>query len=120
MESDTTTHQRPDGTPKNTGRDLHESVVTVRVDDDAARSNYTIHVEHPDESGGVACYHRTSREMVVSGLRSHLGQLADSDIARVDVIDEAGLDLDEPEVRPESYDRAGAFAPDTPEIEVSA
>jgi len=112
--------QRPDGTPKKTGRTLHESVATVRVDDDDARSNYTIHVEHPDESGGVACYHRTSREMVVSGIQSHLDDLADSDIVRVDVIDEAGLNLDEPEVRPESFDRTGAFAPDTPEIEVSA
>jgi len=106
--------------PNNTNRTLHESTATVRVDDDSARSNYTIHVEHPNEPQGTRCFHRNSREMVVSGVRKHLDRLTDSEIARVEVLDRADLALSELEVRPESYERTGAFAPDTPTVEVDA
>jgi hypothetical protein len=113
-------YRRPDGTPKNTGRRLSESVATVRVDDDDARSDYTIHVEHPGHDGGVRCFHRTCREMVVSGIRSHLRRLTDGDLARVEVLDEAGLGLSAAELLPNAYQRTGAFAPTTPEVTVGA
>lgn len=113
-------YQRPDGTPKNTGKTLHEDIVQIRVDDDRARSDYTIHVAHPNHSGGVRCFHRTCREMVVSGLQSHLDKLTDGDAKQVVVEDEADLGLTAEEVRPESYERTGAFAPETPSVEVSA
>ena len=117
-EPHTDSYQRPDSTPKNTGTVLHESIAYVTVDDDKARSNYTIHVEHPDHDGGVRCFWRNSRDMVVSGLRKHLENVTDTDIARVEVTDRTGLGLTEAELRPESFNRTGPFAPDTPEIEV--
>lgn len=106
--------------PQNTNRNLHDSIVTVRVDDDSSRSNYTIHVEHPEEPQGTRCFHRNNRDMVVSGVRKHLNRLTDSGIARVEVLDNAALALGEAELRPESYERTGAFAPDTPRVEVNA
>lgn len=115
-----TDHQRPDGAPKNTGRVLHDSIVTIRVDDDEARSNYTIHVEHPNHDGGVRCFHRSDRDMVVGGVRKHLDRLLDGEVGRVEVIDKADLGLSESEVRPDSYDRDGPFATNAPELEVSA
>lgn len=102
----------------NTGRALHESIATVRIDNHNARSNYTITVEHPSHDGGTRTFWRNSREMVVSGVQKHLDRLANSDIERVDVIDDAGLSLGEPELRPDTYDRTGAFAPATPAVEV--
>lgn len=119
-ESQTKTYQRPDGRPKNTGATLHESVARVVVDDDSTRSNYTIHVEHPDYDGGTRCFHRTDREMVVSGIQKHLDNFTDAEMARVDVVDRAELALGETELLPDSYGRSGPFAPETPSVEVAA
>lgn len=121
-------YQREDGRPKDTGSMLHEGIVRIRVDDDAARSNYTIHVEHLAHDGGVRCFHRNDREMVVSGLRSHLRKLADptcggmkhvrGEIHRAEIVDEAGLGLSEGELLPDVYERS--YGPGTPDIEVVA
>lgn len=114
----TNRYQQPDGTPKKTGATLHDSVARIVIDDDRARSNYTIHVEHPDHDGGVRAFFRNSREMVVSGIRKHLDNFTDADIARVDVVDRTGLGLTEQELTPESFDRTGAFAPETPAVSI--
>lgn len=114
----TNRYQQPDGTPKNTGAILHDSVARVVIDDDRARSNYTIHVEHPDHNAGVGAFFRNSREMVVSGIRKHLDTFTDTEIHRVDVVDRAGLGLTEQELTPESFDRTGPFAPETPAVAI--
>lgn len=94
------------------------STARVTVDNDQMRSNYTIHVEHPAHDRGVRCFHRNTREMVVSGLKNHLDRLTEDDIQRVDVVDRAGLGLDEPELLPDAYSQKDAFAPATPAVTV--
>jgi hypothetical protein len=97
-----------------TGRDVVESVATVRVDDHEVRSNLTIHVEHPAHDGGTRCFFR-SRESAPAAIRSHLRRLSD-EIVRVEVIDEADLGLSERELIPESW----RHAEDDPEVVVCA
>lgn len=114
----TNRYQQPDGTPKNTGTILHDSIARVVIDDERARSNYTIHVEHPDHDAGVRAFFRNSREMVVRGVRKHLDNFTDTEIARVDVVDRAGLELTEQELTPDSFDRTGPFTPETPAVTI--
>lgn len=97
-------YQMPDGTPKYTGRTLHQCVVYVRVDDDACRSDLTIHVEHPNHSGGVRCFHRTCRETAVPAIQSHLDRLTDGEPKQIDLEDNTELGITTAEIRPECYE----------------
>lgn len=106
-------YQRPDGTPKATGRELFESVATVRVDDtQAPNGRVAIHVEHPDHDRGVRCFFR-SRESapVASCIKSHLRNELDADLARVEVIDEAGIGLVEADLLPRKMARSRPGSP---------
>ena len=113
VEDESELYQRPDGTPKATGRELFESVATVRVDDtQAPNGRVAIHVEHPDHDRGVRCFFR-SRESapVASCIKSHLRTEIDADLARVEVIDEADLGLAEADLMPRKMERERPGSP---------
>jgi len=115
QEQPSRTRQRPDGTRKNTNRQLYQSVAHVRVDDDTTRSDYTIHVTHPTHDGGVRCFHRPNRELVVSGLKKHLASLPD-DIVCVEIKDEAGLRLSKAEIQPDQFKKASSGESESSEV----
>ena len=101
-QSESGLYHRRDGRPKATGRELFESVATVRVDDtQAPNGRVAMHVEHPDQDRGVRCFFR-SRESapVASCIKSHLRSEIDAELARVEVIDEADLGLTEADLLP--------------------
>ena len=114
------TYQRPDGTPKKTGARLYNSIARVLVHEAVSGNTYRVQVEHPEHAGGVSSFLRTSREMVVSAVKSQLADTIDTDVARVEVVDGAELGLSEAELLPDVFERSGPFAPETPEVEVSA
>lgn len=73
------TYQRPDGTPKITGRTLHESIAHVRIDDTSApNGRVVIHVEHPDHGGGERAFYRHRDSDVAGTIRSHLAREIDA------------------------------------------
>lgn len=113
-------YQRPDGTPKKTGRTLVESVATIVVEDTPADNpRVTIHVEHPDHDGGVRAFWRRRDSDVARSIRSHLRTELTADLARVEVIDEAGVGIPESEVLPRRLSRTRPFEEPTA-VEVSA
>lgn len=89
-------YQRPDGTPKATGRTLHDAIAQVRIDDSpAANGRVVIHVEHPDHDGGTRAFYRHRDSDVAGTIRSHLAREIDAELARVTVTDTVGLGLAE-------------------------
>lgn len=114
------TYQRPDGTPKKTGRELFDGIATVRVDDtQAPNGRVAIHVEHPDHDGGVRCFFRDRDSDVTRSIRSHLRTELDDNLARVEVIDVAGVGLVEDELLPRGMARSSPFE-DATEVSVRA
>lgn len=104
------THQRPDGTPKNTGRELHEGIATVRIDDSQApNGRVTIHVEHPDHDGGTRAFWRRRDGDVAGSIKSHLRTELEDDLARVEVIDTVGLGIAESDLLPRGMARSTPF-----------
>jgi hypothetical protein len=68
-------HRQPDGTPKSTGRPVHESVAQIRIDDTAVGSGrVVIHVEHPDHDGGVRAFYRHQDSAIAATLWDHLAE----------------------------------------------
>jgi len=111
-------YHQPDGTPKNTGRTLLESVATVRIDDSQApNGRVAIHVEHPAHDGGVRCFWRNCDADVARTIRSHLRTELPDDLARVDVIDQAGVGVAEPDLLPRGMARSTPFE-DATEVHV--
>ena len=118
--SEAARYQRPDGTPKRTGRTLTESVATVVVEDTPAdNQRVTIHVEHPDHDGGVRAFWRPREFDIAQSIRKHLRTELMADLARVEVIDEAGVGIAESEVLPRRLSRTRPFEEPTA-VEVSA
>lgn len=106
---------RPEGTPKDTGRTLVASVATVRIDETPAPNpRVAIHVEHPSHDGGVRCFYRRRDGDVAGSIRSHIRTELDPNPVRIEVIDNAGAGLSEAEVLP----RRLQHDPTPPEIEV--
>lgn len=108
------------GPLRNTNRDVVEGVATVRVDErQSGESNQqvTIHVEHPDHAGDARAFWRRRDGDVAGSIRSHLRTELDDDLARVEVIDEAGLGLSESELLPRRMARERPGSPAT-EVEV--
>lgn len=101
-----TNDEQRDVTPKATGARLHASVARVVVDDAHARSNFTVHIEHPAFTGGVKCYWRDDRAGVVASIQRNLRALED-DVVRVDVTDRADLDVGEHELL-DAHDHAAS------------
>lgn len=119
-ESHERTYRRPDGTPKDTGRELHESIATVRVDETPADNpRVAIHVEHPDHDSGVRCFYRRRDGDVTRAIKSHLRTELDADLTRVVVIDEADVGVAEPELLPRRMARSTPTSPAT-EVEIRA
>lgn len=84
-----------------TNRRLAESVATIRVDDTPADNpRLAIHVEHPSHDGGVRCFYRRRDSDVARTIRRHLDHGLPDTVERVEVIDEAGLNLPEVELLP--------------------
>lgn len=118
--SDRNVYQRPDGTPKKTGRELFESVATVRVDDtQAPNGRVAIHVEHPNHNGGVRCFYRPDECDISASIRSHLRTEIDADLTRVEVIDEAEVGLAEADLLPRKMERDRPGSPAV-ELEVTS
>lgn len=117
---ETRTYQRPDGTPKNTGRELHEGIATVRIDDvQAPNGRVTIHVEHPDHDGGTRAFWRHRDGDVAGSIKSHLRTELDDDLAHLEVIDEVGLGIPESELLPRAMACSTPFE-DSTEVSVRA
>lgn len=109
-------YQMADGTPKRTGRTLVESVATVRIDDtQAPNGRVAIHVEHLEHPGGVRCFFRDrSTADVERSIRSHIRSELGSEVARVEVINEAGVAVDAGALVPDQL----ALGGDVPAVEV--
>jgi len=111
-------YRQPDGTPKKTGRVLHESIAAVRITDTPAPNDrVAIHVEHPGHDGGVRCFWRDHDTDVTASIRSHLRTELPDDIARVEVIDKAGVGVVEAELLPRGMARSTPFE-DATEVSV--
>jgi len=94
-------YQQPDGTPKATGRTLHESIAHVRIDDSPeANGRVVIHVEHPDHDEGTRAFYRHRDSDVAATIRSHLETEIDADLTRVTITDSVGIGLVERELVP--------------------
>lgn len=92
-------YRQPDGTPKDTGRTLHESIVTVRIDDTTApNGRVVIHVEHPGHDAGVRAFYRHRDSNLDRTIRSHLRRELDAEPTRVEVIDDAEVGLSEADI----------------------
>lgn len=110
------TYQMAEGTPKRTGRTLVESVATVRIDDtQAPNGRVAIHVEHPSHSGGVRCFFRDRTTAdVARSIQSHIRSELGTEVARVEVIDEAGVGINPRALVPDRL----ALGGDVPAVEV--
>jgi len=105
-------HTTPNDRLKATGRELFESVATVRIDDtQAPNGRVAIHVEHPNHDRGVRCFFRSiDSDAVEASIKSHLKTEIESDLSRVEVIDEVGIGISERSILPRrmSRDRPGS------------
>ncbi len=102
-------YQRPDGTPKSTGRKLHESIAHIRIDDSPeANGRVVIHVEHPDHDEGTRAFYRHRDSDVAATICSHLESEIDADLSRVTITDTVGLGIVERELVPGDGATAGA------------
>lgn len=107
-------YQHSDATPKRTGRRLASGVATVRVDDrQGGNDQVAIHVEHPSLPGGTRCFFRRRGMDTARSIRSHLRTELPADLARVEVIDQAGVGLRESELLPRGMARSRPGAPAT-------
>lgn len=82
--------------PMKTNADVFESVARVMVHDTGA-SNETvrIHVEHAEHDGGVCSFLCYSRDEVAARVEKHLSQSIVSELADVELNDDAGVGLSE-------------------------
>ncbi|WP_436348817.1 hypothetical protein [Natronorubrum sp. FCH18a] len=118
-ERESSPHRTSNGRLKNTGRELEESVVFVRVDETpVTNERVAIHIEHPDHDGGVRCFYRYG-ETVGRSIRRHIKKEIDADLERVELEDTVGLNLSGREILPDEYKLSGPAGLETPEVVVA-
>lgn len=87
-----------------------DSAATIRTDDtQSTNDRVTIYVEHPDHDGGVRAFWWGRSGDIAGSIRSHLRTELDDCLARVDVIDTAGLGIVEDDVLPREMARSMPF-----------
>lgn len=79
------------GAGRATGRPQTASTITVRIDDTRARSDFTIHIEHPSYDQGVRCFYRGTRDRTINAITRHITDHAPD--AHVELINDTDLEI---------------------------